>query len=131
MMLTYNNILNDYLMTFRYFGGYYSWQKSKLTRVSNLVSTGFIVDGYNGIKFDAKNKNLVYLSLGLSTVGTLLDFVVSMKSPYKFRKLTSFVSFIINVTRLASSFRKVKEDYNFNNIKLIKRSKVYFLLISF
>ncbi|QJI71133.1 hypothetical protein HI030_10595 [Staphylococcus haemolyticus] len=102
-------------MTFRYFGGYYSWQKkSKLTRVSNLVSTaGFIVDGYNGIKFDAKNKNLVYLSLGLSTVGTLLDFVVSMKSPYKFRKLTSFVSFIINVTRLASSFRKVKEDYNF------------------
>ena len=44
MMLTYNNILNDYLMTFRYFGGYYSWQKSKLTRVSNLVSTaGFIV----------------------------------------------------------------------------------------
>ena len=57
MMLTYNNILNDYLMTFRYFGGYYSWQKSKLTRVSNLVSTaGFIVDGYNGIKFDAKIK---------------------------------------------------------------------------
>lgn len=89
-------------------------KKSKLTRVSNLVSiAGFIVDGYNGIKFDAKNKNLVYLSLGLSTVGTLLDFVVSMKSPYKFRKLTSFVSFIINVTRLASSFRKVKEDYNF------------------
>ena len=30
-------------------------KKSKLTRVSNLVSTaGFIVDGYNGIKFDAK-----------------------------------------------------------------------------
>ena len=54
-----------------------------------------------------------------------LDFVVSMKSPYKFRKLTSFVSFIINVTRLASSFRKVKEDYNFNK-KLIKRSKVSF-----
>ena len=39
VILVYNNILNDYLMTFRYFGGYYSWQKSKLTRVSNLVST--------------------------------------------------------------------------------------------
>ena len=61
-MLTYNNILNDYLMTFRYFGGYYSWQKSKLTRVSNLVSTaGFIVDGYNGIKFDAKIKSSLFI----------------------------------------------------------------------
>ncbi|MCJ1657169.1 hypothetical protein MT340_011815 [Staphylococcus sp. NRL 16/872] len=89
-------------------------KKSKLARLSSLVGTaGFIVDGYNGIKFDAKNKNLVYLSLGLSAFGTLLDFIVSMKSPYKFRKVTAFGSFIINVTRLASSYRKVKEDYNF------------------
>lgn len=89
-------------------------KKSGLARFSSLVSTaGFIVDGYNGIKFDAKNKNLVYLSLGLSAVGTIIDFVVSMKSPRKFHKLAAFTSFIINVTRLASSFRKVKEDYNF------------------
>lgn len=43
-------------------------KQSKLSRLSSLVSTaGFIVDGYNGIKYSAKNKNLVYLSLALST----------------------------------------------------------------
>ena len=58
-------------------------KKSKLTHVSNLISlAGFLVDGYNGIKHDAK-ENLVYLSLGLSTAGTLLDFYVSLKSPKK------------------------------------------------
>ncbi|BFL79396.1 hypothetical protein SKB0068_21680 [Staphylococcus hominis subsp. novobiosepticus] len=89
-------------------------KQSKLSRLSSLVSTaGFIVDGYNGIKYSAKNKNLVYLSLALSTAGTVFDFIVSMRSPRKFRKFTSFISFIVNVTRLASSFRKVKEDYHF------------------
>ena len=88
-------------------------KQSKLSRLSSLVSTaGFIVDGYNGIKYSAKNKNLVYLSLALSTAGTVFDFIVSMRSR-KFRKFTSFISFIVNVTRLASSFRKVKEDYHF------------------
>ena len=88
-------------------------KQSKLSRLSSLVSTaGFIVDGY-GLKYSAKNKNLVYLSLALSTAGTVFDFIVSMRSPRKFRKFTSFISFIVNVTRLASSFRKVKEDYHF------------------
>ena len=85
-------------------------KQSKLSRLSSLVSTaGFIVDGYNGLKYSANNKNLVYLSLALSTAGTVFDFIVSMRSP---RKFTSFISFIVNVTRLASSFRKVKEDYH-------------------
>ncbi|WP_049415101.1 hypothetical protein [Staphylococcus warneri] len=87
-------------------------KKSSATRLSNLFGiTGFIVDGYNGIKYDAKNKQLVYLSLGLSTLGTLLDFYVSIKSPYKFRKLGALVSFAINGARLFTSFRKVKNEY--------------------
>ena len=80
--------------------------------VYNLISlAGFLVDGYNGIKHDAKEKNLVYLSLGLSTAGTLLDFYVSLKSPKKIRKLAALFLFIINVTRLATSYRKIKEDF--------------------
>ena len=37
---------------------------SRLSRLFNVA--GFIVDGYNGIRYNAKNKQLVYLSLGLS-----------------------------------------------------------------
>ena len=31
-------------------------KQSKLSRLSSLVSTGFIVDGYNGLKYSAKIK---------------------------------------------------------------------------
>ncbi len=47
-------------------------KRSKSQRLSSLLNVaGFIVDGYNGYKYHAKNKKLVYLSLGLSTVGTV------------------------------------------------------------
>lgn len=45
---------------------------SRLSRLFNVA--GFIVDGYNGIRYNAKNKQLVYLSLGLSALGTIIDF---------------------------------------------------------
>ena len=42
-------------------------KRSKSQRLSSLLNVaGFIVDGYNGYKYHAKNKKLVYLSLGLS-----------------------------------------------------------------
>ncbi len=48
-------------------------KRCKLQRLSSLLNVaGFIVDSYNGYKYHAKNKKLVYLSLGLSTVGTVL-----------------------------------------------------------
>ena len=88
------------------------WQKKLAQRLSNLFNmAGFIVDGYNGIRHDAKNKQLVYLSLGLSAIGTIIDFYVSVKSPSKLRKLGALTSFAINGLRLFTSFRKVKDEY--------------------
>ena len=53
-------------------------KRSKSQRLSSLLNVaGFIVD-YNGYKYHAKNKKLVYLSLGLSTVGTVLDFTFQL-----------------------------------------------------
>lgn len=81
-------------------------------RLSNLFNmAGFIVDGYNGIRHDAKNKQMLYLSLGLSAIGTIIDFYVSIKSPSKLRKLGALTSFAINGLRLFTSFRKVKNEY--------------------
>ncbi len=60
-------------------------KRSKSQRLSSLLNVGFIVDGYNGYKYHAKNKKLVYLSLGFKTVGTVLDFYISIKSPRKFK----------------------------------------------
>ncbi|MEJ7351155.1 hypothetical protein WL553_13200, partial [Staphylococcus epidermidis] len=37
-------------------------KETRAARLSNLFNmAGFIVDGYNGIRHDAKNKQLVYL----------------------------------------------------------------------
>lgn len=103
---------NQYNQKF-YIGGKIMATKSSTTRLSNLLGiAGFIVDGYNGIRYDAKNKQLVYLSLGLSALGTIIDFYVSIKSASKFRKLNALVSFAINGTRLFTSFRKVKNEYS-------------------
>ncbi len=61
-------------------------KQSSASRLTNLFNVaGFIVDRYNGIRHDAKNKQLVYLSLGLSAIGTVIDFYVSIKSPSKLR----------------------------------------------
>ena len=60
---------------------------SRLSRLFNVA--GFIVDGYNGIRYNAKNKQLVYLSLGLSALGTIIDFYISIKSASKLRKLSA------------------------------------------
>lgn len=54
---------------------------------------------------------MVYLSLGLSAIGTIIDFYVSIKSPSKLRKLGALTSFAINGLRLFTSFRKVKNEY--------------------
>ncbi|MEZ2004886.1 hypothetical protein QUD63_20130, partial [Staphylococcus aureus] len=83
-------------------------KRSKSQRLSSLLNVaGFIVDGYNGYKYHAKNKKLVYLSLGLSTVGTVLDFYISIKSPRKFKKAVAVVTLITNGARLFTSIRKV------------------------
>ncbi|MBF9283703.1 hypothetical protein I3V61_01770 [Staphylococcus epidermidis] len=63
---------------------------SRLSRLFNVA--GFIVDGYNGIRYNAKNKQLVYLSLGLSALG----------------------SFAINGVRLFTSFKKVRDEYDYH-----------------
>ncbi|MDQ7227600.1 hypothetical protein RCH97_00105 [Staphylococcus aureus] len=87
-------------------------KRSKSQRLSSLLNVaGFIVDGYNGYKYHAKNKKLVYLSLGLSTVGTVLDFYISIKSPRKFKKAVAVVTLITNGAGLFTSIRKVKHEY--------------------
>ncbi|MEQ5994470.1 hypothetical protein [Staphylococcus saccharolyticus] len=90
-------------------------KQSSASHLTNLFNVaGFILDGYNGIRHDAKNKQLVYLSLGLSAVGTAIDFYVSIKSPSKLRKLSDLGSFAINGLRLFTSFRKVKNEYDYH-----------------
>lgn len=87
-------------------------KRTKSQRFSSLINiAGFVVDGYNGYKYHAKNKKLVYISLGLSTVGTLLDFYISIKSPRKFKKAIAIVTLITNGARLFTSLRKVKHEY--------------------
>ena len=55
------------------YGGIIIYAKqANASRLSRLFNVGFIVDGYNGIRYNAKNKQLVYLSLGLSALGTSL-----------------------------------------------------------
>ncbi|WP_259676596.1 hypothetical protein [Staphylococcus aureus] len=97
-------------------------KRSKSQRLSSLLNVaGFIVDGYNGYKYHAKNKKLVYLSLGLSTVGTVLDFYISIKSPRKFKKAVAVVTLITNGARLFRFFifygGKVKLPAFFNTQK--------------
>ncbi|MFW2642549.1 hypothetical protein ACN6MJ_04225, partial [Staphylococcus aureus] len=48
---------------------------------------------------------------GLSTVGTVLDFYISIKSPRKFKKAVAVVTLITNGARLFTSIRKVKHEY--------------------
>lgn len=81
---------------------------SRLSRLFNVA--GFIVDGYNGIRYNAKNKQLVYLSLGLSAI----DFYISIKSASKLRKLSALGSFAINGVRLFTSFKKVRDEYDYH-----------------
>lgn len=81
----------------------------QLSRVLNVA--GFLIDGYNGLKYNAQNKKLVYLSLGLSAVGTILDFYVSFNSSRKFRKIAAVASLVTNGARLFTSARKVKNEY--------------------
>ena len=91
---------------------------SRLSRLFNVA--GFIVDGYNGIRYNAKNKQLVYLSLGLSALGTIIDFYISIKSASKLRKLSALGSFAINGVRLFTSFKIYSyEMTSFKNIVLI------------
>ena len=85
---------------------------SRLSRLFNVA--GFIVDGYNGIRYNAKNKQLVYLSLGLSALGTIIDFYISIKSASKLRKLSALGSFAINGVRLFTSFKKVRDEYDYH-----------------
>ena len=73
---------------------------SRLSRLFNVA--GFIVDGYNGIRYNAKNKQLVYLSLGLSALGTIIDFYSALGS------------FAINGVRLFTSFKKVRDEYDYH-----------------
>ena len=97
----YNNISIIYermLFMQRYHSEEFLWQNKLALYVylTYLNMAGFIVDGYNGIRHDAKNKQMVYLSLGLSAIGTIIDFYVSIKSPSKLRKLGALTSFAIN-----------------------------------
>lgn len=85
---------------------------SRLSRLFNIA--GFIVDDYNGIRYNAKNKQLVYLSLGLSALGTIIDFYISIKSASKLRKLSALGSFAINGVRLFTSFKKVRDKYDYH-----------------
>lgn len=85
---------------------------SRLSRLFNVA--GFIVDGYNGIRYNAKNKQLVYLSLSLSALGTIIDFYISIKSASKLRKLSALGSFAINGVRLFTSFKKVRDEYDYH-----------------
>lgn len=85
---------------------------SRLSRLFNVA--GFIVDGYNGIRYNAKNKQLVYLSLGLSALGTIIDFYISIKSASKLRKLSALGSYAINGVRLFTSFKKVRDEYDYH-----------------
>ena len=86
---------------------------SRLSRLFNVA--GFIVDGYNGIRYNAKNKQLVYLSLGLSALGTIIDFYISIKSASKLRKLSALGSFAIN-----GVYSKKKLEMNMTITKQIK-----------
>ena len=76
-----------------YGGNHNLWLNKNASRLSRLFNVaGFIVDGYNGIRYNAKNKQLVYLSLGLSALGTIIDFYISIKSASKLRKLSALGS---------------------------------------
>ena len=85
-------------------------KQANASRLSRL----FNVAGYNGIRYNAKNKQLVYLSLGLSALGTIIDFYISIKSASKLRKLSALGSFAINGVRLFTSFKKVRDEYDYH-----------------
>lgn len=60
-------------------------KRSKSQRLSSLLNVaGFIVDGYNGYKYHAKIKISISF-IRFKTVGTVLDFYISIKSPRKFK----------------------------------------------
>ena len=84
---------------------------SRLSRLFNVA--GFIVDGYNGIRYNAKNKQLVYLSLSLSALGTIIDFYISIKSASKLRKLSALGS-LQSMEYAYSQVLKVRDEYDYH-----------------
>ncbi|MGO3049709.1 hypothetical protein CD110_02495 [Staphylococcus casei] len=65
-------------------------KKSKLNRVSNTINfVGIAVEGFNWYAYQSKNKKLMYASMTISSVGAILDFYTTLKSPRKFAKIFS------------------------------------------
>ncbi|RIP34715.1 hypothetical protein BUZ14_05945 [Staphylococcus gallinarum] len=85
-------------------------KKTKLNRISNTINfVGIAIEGLNWYAYQSKNKKLIYTSMAISSVGAVLDFYTSLKSPKKFAKLFStftLASTLFTTARRIKSLRK-------------------------
>ncbi len=82
-----------------------------LWRLLNVA--GLIVDGYKGIGYNGKNKEVVYLWLGVRGVGRMIDFYICIKCGCKVGKLSGLGWFAMNGVGLLRSFKKVRDEYEY------------------
>ncbi|AID43732.1 hypothetical protein [Staphylococcus xylosus] len=85
-------------------------KKTKINRISNTVNfVGIAVEGFNWYAYQSKNKNLIYASMAITSVGAVLDFYTALKSPRKFAKIFStftLASTLITTAKRVKSIRK-------------------------
>ncbi|MEB5782132.1 hypothetical protein [Staphylococcus pseudoxylosus] len=85
-------------------------KKTKINRISNTVNfVGIAVEGFNWYAYQSKNKNFIYASMAITSVGAVLDFYTALKSPRKFAKIFStftLASTLFTTAKRVKSLRK-------------------------
>lgn len=75
-------------------------KKSKMYRLSTLLNMSTVaIDTYNKFSYRSENKKLNIASVAVSTVSSIVDFYLAIKSPRKLTKIVTLASAGVSVTR--------------------------------
>ncbi|MBX8994506.1 MULTISPECIES: hypothetical protein [Staphylococcus] len=88
-------------------------KKSKMYRLSTLLNMSTVaIDTYNKFSYRSENKKLNIASVAVSTVSSIVDFYLAIKSPRKLTKIVTLASAGISVTRNVLYLINQRRGYN-------------------
>lgn len=88
-------------------------KKSKMYRLSTLLNMSTVaIDTYNKFAYRSEKKKLNIASVAVSTVSSIVDFYLAIKSPRKLTKIVTLASAGISVTRNVLYLINQRRGYN-------------------
>ena len=88
-------------------------KKSKMYRLSTLLNMSTVaIDTYNKFSYRSENKKLNIASVAVSTVSSVVDFYLAIKSPRKLTKIVTLASAGVSVTRNVLYLINQRRGYN-------------------